>query len=76
MLAPEVVDYLEGAADEHSLRRNEQAYHRLGLLPRVLTGHAGADPGTTLYGSDLPYPVLLAPTAAHQLFHPDAELVL
>ncbi|MFJ3880233.1 alpha-hydroxy acid oxidase [Streptomyces sp. NPDC090077] len=67
-------DYLEGgAADEHTVRWNAEAYERLALLPRVLTGTSGVDTRRTLHGTELPSPVLLAPTAAHGLFHPEAE---
>ncbi|MFK4066842.1 alpha-hydroxy acid oxidase [Streptomyces sp. NPDC029674] len=67
-------DYLQGgAADERTVRWNAEAYERLALLPRVLTGTAGVDTRRTLYGTELPAPVLLAPTASHGLFHPDAE---
>ncbi|MYZ11836.1 alpha-hydroxy-acid oxidizing protein, partial [Streptomyces sp. SID337] len=67
-------DYLQGgAADERTVRWNAEAYERLALLPRVLTGTAGVDTRCTLYGTELPTPILLAPTASHGLFHPDAE---
>ncbi|MFD9882604.1 alpha-hydroxy acid oxidase [Streptomyces alboflavus] len=67
-------DYLQGgAADERTVRWNAEAYERLALLPPVLTGTAGVDTRCTLYGTELPAPVLLAPTASHGLFHPDAE---
>ncbi|MFD7921905.1 alpha-hydroxy acid oxidase [Streptomyces sp. NPDC059740] len=74
VLPTAVLDYLDGgAADERTVRWNAEAYQRLALLPRVLTGTAGVDTRCTLYGTDLPAPVLLAPTAAHGLFHPEAE---
>ncbi|MFF3978152.1 alpha-hydroxy acid oxidase [Streptomyces sp. NPDC001828] len=67
-------DYLEGgAADERTVRWNAEAYERLALLPRVLTGTSGVDTRSTLYGTELLSPVLLAPTASHGLFHPEAE---
>ncbi|MEU1568628.1 alpha-hydroxy acid oxidase [Streptomyces mirabilis] len=67
-------DYLQGgAADERTVHWNAEAYERLALLPRVLTGTGGVDTRRTLYGTELPTPVLLAPTASHGLFHPDAE---
>ncbi|WP_405788110.1 alpha-hydroxy-acid oxidizing protein [Streptomyces sp. NBC_00029] len=67
-------DYLEGgAADERTVRWNAEAYERLALLPRVLTGTSGVDTRRTLYGTELPSPIVLAPTASHGLFHPEAE---
>ncbi|MBX9394352.1 alpha-hydroxy-acid oxidizing protein [Streptomyces sp. TRM72054] len=44
MLSAATFDSLEGGAvDEHSVRWNTQAYERLVLLPRGLTGRAGVD---------------------------------
>ncbi|MFI6055257.1 alpha-hydroxy acid oxidase [Streptomyces violascens] len=74
ILPADAYDYLEGgAADERTVRWNTEAYERLALLPRVLTGTAGVDTRRTLYGTELASPVLLAPTASHGLFHPEAE---
>ncbi|WP_343298882.1 alpha-hydroxy acid oxidase [Streptomyces sp. SID1034] len=74
VLPADAYDYLEGgAADERTVRWNAEAYERLALLPRVLTGTSGVDTRRTLYGTELPSPVLLAPTASHGLFHPEAE---
>ncbi|MCQ4041309.1 alpha-hydroxy acid oxidase [Streptantibioticus rubrisoli] len=67
-------DYLEGgAADEHTVRWNHEAYQRLALLPRVLAGHVGAHTGCSVFGTALDSPILLAPAASHRLFHPGAE---
>ncbi|MGK5733331.1 alpha-hydroxy acid oxidase [Streptomyces sp. URMC 124] len=74
LLPAAAFDYLEGgAADERTVRWNAEAYERLALLPRVLAGLPGVDMRCTLYGTELSSPVLLAPTAAHGLFHPEAE---
>jgi isopentenyl diphosphate isomerase/L-lactate dehydrogenase-like FMN-dependent dehydrogenase len=70
-----VFDYLEGgAADEHTVAWNEQAYRRNALAPRVLTGHTEVDTRCSLFGAVLESPILLAPTAAHGLFHADGEI--
>jgi len=63
-----------GAGDEHSLADNLAAWARLRLRPRVLVDVASRDLTTTAFGLDLPHPIVIAPTAAHRLSHPDAEL--
>ena len=63
-----------GAADEHTLRWNREAFDRMRLRPRVLRDVATVDTRVTLLGRDLAYPILLAPTAYHRVLHPDGEL--
>jgi 4-hydroxymandelate oxidase len=63
-----------GAADEHTLRWNRDAFDRIRLRPRVLQDVAAVDTRVTLLGRELPYPVLLAPTAYQRVLHPDGEL--
>src|SRR4051812_31773745 len=62
------------AADEISLRWNREAFYRVALLPRVLTGTRTVDTRVTLFGDQLQHPILLAPAAMHCLAHPDGEL--
>jgi 4-hydroxymandelate oxidase len=63
-----------GAADEHSLRRNTEAWTNIRLKPRVLTDTTTIDVSTRLLGIDLPCPILLAPTAYQRMVHSDGEL--
>ncbi len=63
-----------GAADEITLRANQQAWQNLALLPRVLQPLAGGHTRTSLLGRTLAHPILIAPTAYQQLAHPDGEL--
>lgn len=62
-----------GSGDEHSLRWNDEAWARLRLAPRFLVDVSAIDTRTTLLGHDLAAPILLAPTAAHLLYHPEGE---
>ncbi|GAB7038989.1 MULTISPECIES: alpha-hydroxy acid oxidase [Catenuloplanes] len=62
-----------GAGDERTVHANETAFDRLRLLPRVLRATGVPDPRLTLFGTVLPGPVLIAPTAFHRLAHPDGE---
>jgi len=63
-----------GAGDEHSLADNLASWARVRLRPRVLVDVATRDLTTGAFGLDLPHPIVIAPTAAHRLSHPDAEL--
>jgi 4-hydroxymandelate oxidase len=63
-----------GAADEHTLRWNRDAYDRIRLRPRVLRDVAAIDTKVTLLGRELPVPILLAPTAYHRVLHPEGEI--
>ncbi len=68
-------EYVEGAAaDEITLRWNREAYDRIRLSPRVLRDVGEVDTGVSLLGLELPFPILLAPTALHKLAHPEGEL--
>ena len=61
-MAPELLSYVAGGAgDEHTQRANVEAFHRWGLVPRMLVGGAERDLSVTLFGSELPTPLLLAP---------------
>jgi 4-hydroxymandelate oxidase len=66
--------YAGGAGDEVSLGTERQSWDRIRLLPRVLVDVASRDLSTRAFGHDLPHPIVVAPTAAHDLAHPDAEL--
>jgi 4-hydroxymandelate oxidase len=63
-----------GAADEHTLRWNREAFDRIRLRPRVLQDVAKVDTRVTLLGRELPFPILLAPTAYHRVIHPEGEI--
>lgn len=65
--------YAGGAGDERSLLDARHAWDRLKLRPRVLVDVAARDLSTGAFGRSLPHPVIVAPMAAHDLAHPDAE---
>jgi 4-hydroxymandelate oxidase len=68
-------EYLaSGAADEVTLRENRLAFDRIRLLPRHLVDVSKIDTSCTLFGRDHPFPILLAPTGYHKLFHAEGEL--
>src|SRR5690606_31808064 len=65
-----------GSGDEWTLRENLAAFARLPLRQRVLRDLSGATTQTTLFGMELPAPILLAPVAFQKLAHPDGELAV
>jgi 4-hydroxymandelate oxidase len=73
-LQPEVYDYIAGGADgELSLADSLVAWSRLRLRPRVLRDVTEVSTATTLLGSPVPAPLLVAPMADHRIAHPDGE---
>jgi L-lactate dehydrogenase (cytochrome) len=70
-----VFDYVDGAADEEiAVAANVAAYRSWRFLPRVLAGVASCDTSTTVFGSALPVPMVLAPTGYTRMLHPDGEV--
>lgn len=68
-------EYVTAAsADEHSARWNNEAYERIRLRTHVLHDVASIDTRITLLDRELPFPILLAPTAYQRLMHPEGEL--
>lgn len=63
-----------GAADELSMRWNRESYDRIRLKPRILVDVSQLDTRVTLFGRELAFPILLAPTAYHKLAHAEGEL--
>ena len=65
--------YAGGAGDERTLADNRAAWDRIRLRPRVLVDVSSRDLSTSAFGVGLPHPIVVAPTAAHDLAHADAE---
>jgi len=63
-----------GAADEVTLRWNREAFEKIRLRPRMLTGVSAVDTNITILGDILSYPILLAPVAYQRLMHPEGEI--
>ena len=75
LLTPMVYDYIcGGAADEITIRWNRAAFDRIRLLPRVLIDVSALDTRVNLFGRELAFPILLAPTAYHKVIHPEGEI--
>src|SRR5215469_6273357 len=73
-LAPTVFDtYAQGSDDELTLRANRAAYAGIWLRPRALVDVRDCDPSTSVLGTPIALPVLIAPTSLHRMAHPDGE---
>ena len=66
--------YAGGAGDERTLRANVEAFARWELRPRVLVDVSEVSTATTILGTEIAFPLLVAPTAFHRLAHPEGEL--
>jgi isopentenyl diphosphate isomerase/L-lactate dehydrogenase-like FMN-dependent dehydrogenase len=62
-----------GAGDESTLRDNRAALERWKLQPRVLVDVSEVDSSTTVLGTPVAAPILVAPVALQKLAHPEGE---
>ena len=70
-------DFIEGGLeDEHGLARNEEAFHRLQLVPRYGIDVRTIDQSTTLFGRTYSGPIGIAPTGLAALFRRGGDLML
>ncbi|VVA97584.1 unnamed protein product [Arabis nemorensis] len=65
--------YSGGAEDQHTLKENEEAFRRIMFRPRVLVDVSKIDMSTKILGYPISAPIMIAPTANHQLAHPEGE---
>lgn len=67
-------DYFRsGAWDETTLARSEAAWRELEIHYRGMVDVSGRTGRTTLFGREIPCPLLAAPTAMQKMAHPDGE---
>jgi 4-hydroxymandelate oxidase len=72
---PTVWCYFEGGAgDEVTLRANAAAYGRWRFRPRMLVDVAEVSTATSVLGTPVSMPLLVAPFAMHRLLDPDGEV--
>lgn len=68
-------EFIDGAAeDESTLRRNTEAFLDYDLVPRYLVDVREVDLNTRVLGTELAWPVVLAPTGMSRLFHHTGEI--
>lgn len=63
-----------GAGDELTLADNVAAMRRWQLRPRVLVDVTAVSTGTTVLGTPVSMPLLVAPVAMQRLVHPEGEV--
>ena len=69
-----VFHYMDGGADDElTLRRNTDAFGDYELLPSQLSDVSEIDTRSTLFGKEIDWPVMIAPTGASRLFHHESE---
>ncbi len=72
-----VFDYVDGGAeDERGLDRNRDAFSRIRFVPRRLVDVSTRTLATTLFGSPLAAPFVIAPTGLNGLIRPDGDIAL
>ncbi|HEY0223203.1 MAG TPA: alpha-hydroxy acid oxidase, partial [Pseudolabrys sp.] len=62
-----------GADDEISVAENIAAWRDMRLRPRILNDISHVDTRVTLLGTQLPTPIMVAPTGRHKLFSDEGE---
>ncbi|EEF33208.1 peroxisomal (S)-2-hydroxyacid oxidase GLO4 [Ricinus communis] len=65
--------YAGGAEDQHTLKENVEAFHRITIRPRILVDVSQIDMSTTILGYKISAPIMIAPTAMHKLANPEGE---
>jgi lactate 2-monooxygenase len=77
VLSPQAFGYVAGSAGaELTARANLQAFERWQIVPRMLRDVGERDLSTTILGTPMPAPVLLAPVGVQSIVHPQAELAV
>jgi len=66
--------YAAGSGTERTLAEQEQAWDALHLRPRLLRDVSVVTTRTTVLGTEVATPVLVAPSALHGLAHPEGEV--
>lgn len=74
-LSPEALGYIVASAGSGSTARaNRVAFDRWAITPRMLRSSAARNHASTVLGTDMPAPLLIAPVGIQTLAHPDGEL--
>jgi len=63
-----------GAGSEDTIRANAEAFRRHRIVPRMLRDVAARDLSTTVLGTAMPAPLLLAPIGVQRVVHEEGEL--
>jgi L-lactate dehydrogenase (cytochrome) len=63
-----------GAGGEATMDANREAFARRRIVPRMLRDVAERDLSTTVLGTEMPAPLMLAPIGVQKIVHEDGEL--
>jgi lactate 2-monooxygenase len=76
-LSPHAFAYICGGAGAgDTVRENRDAFRRWRIVPRMLTDVSAASYATTVLGTPMPAPIMLAPVGVLGLAHPDGEIAV
>jgi len=74
-MEPRAAGYVgAGAGSEDTIRANAAAFRRYRIVPRMLRDVASRDLSTTVLGTEMPAPLLLAPIGVQRVVHEEGEL--
>jgi L-lactate dehydrogenase (cytochrome) len=74
-MEPRAANYVFAGAGSHAtMDANREAFGRHRIVPRMLRDVAARDLSTTLLGTAMPAPLLLAPIGVQKVVHPEGEL--
>jgi 4-hydroxymandelate oxidase len=74
-LEASIYDYIAGGSwDEVTIKENRTAYDKWRLRPRAMVNVKHRDLSVRILGDTLSLPMGIAPSAFHQLMHPDGEV--
>jgi lactate 2-monooxygenase len=74
-MEPRAANYVcAGAGSEETMRANVEAFRRRRIVPRMLRDVASRDLSTTLLGTSMKAPLMLAPIGVQKVLHEDGEL--
>jgi lactate 2-monooxygenase len=65
-----------GAGDGRTMRHNREAFERWRIVPRMLRGMPQRDLATSIVGTPLSSPVLLAPIGAASVVAPNSDVII
>ena len=69
-----IFHYIDGGSDDEiTLKRNTESFNKCDLVPNVLTDVSKIDLSTTVLGQKIDFPLFLAATAMHRLYHHHGE---
>jgi lactate 2-monooxygenase len=72
---PKAANYVwAGAGTEDTIDANAEAFRRRRIVPRMLRDVAARDLSTTVLGTAMPAPLLLAPIGVQKVVHDEGEL--